>query len=147
MALRLSTGMRNAMMGTSSFKELLDNGILELYSGAQPASADSAETGSKLATITSTSGTGVADGVKFGTAAGPVLGVSAVPWSGICVLAGVAGWFRFRGSGGTAGSSTTEIRMDGNVGISGADLNLTHTNLSLNTTITIPTFDVTQPAE
>lgn len=147
MALRLSTGLRNGMMGTSTLKELLENGTIDIYSGIQPASADSVETGSKLVTISSTSGTAAADGVKFGTAAGVVLGVGAIPWSGLCKLAGIAGYFRFRGSGGTAGSSTVEKRMDGNVGVSGADLNLTHTSLSLNTTITIPVFDITQPAE
>lgn len=147
MALRLSTGLRNGMMGTATIKELLDNGTIDLYSGSQPASGDSVETGSKLATISSTSGTGVADGVKFGTAAGAILGKSAVAWTGLCILAGVAGWFRFRGSGGTAGTSTTEKRLDGSVGVSGADLNLTHTSLTLNATVTITDFDITQPAE
>jgi hypothetical protein len=59
----------------------------------------------------------------------------------------VAGWFRFYGSGGTAGSSNTAIRFDGAVGVSGSDLDLTHTSLTAGATITINAANVTQPAE
>lgn len=69
MALRLSTGLRTAMLGTSGIKELLD-GWVDIYTGSQPLTADLTEPGTKLATISSTSGTGAADGVKFGTMAG-----------------------------------------------------------------------------
>lgn len=152
MALRLSTGLRNALVGTAgdSFGELMNNGWLDIYTGAQPVTADLIETGTKLVTISSTSGTGVADGVKFGTVAAGVLPIGTPAWTGVVGVAGVAGWFRFYGSSGTSGlkgTSSTAYRLDGACGISGAELNLTHTNLAKDSTLTITAADVTQPAE
>ena len=152
MALRLSTGMRTAMAGTNGgIQELLNNGWLEIYSGAQPASADAVETGLMLVKLSSTSGTAVGDGVKFGTSAAGVIGLTTPVWSGVVAVDGqVAGWFRLYGSNGTGGShgtSSTAIRMDGNCGVSGSDLVLKHTNLTIDSILTIKSFNITQPAE
>lgn len=152
MAFRLSTGLRNALVGGSeSFKDLMNNGWLDIYSGAQPLHADYVETGIKLCRISSTSGTSVGDGVKFGTAATGLLPIAATPaWQGTVLAAGVAGWFRFYGSsgtGGVVGTNGTAIRFDGNVGVSGADLVLSHTNLTAASTLTITAANVTMPEE
>lgn len=150
MAIRLSTGARNSLVGTDGkgFGELFNNGVIDIYTGAQPVSADYVETGTKLVRISSTCGTGVDDGVKFGTTGSGVLAIAATPaWAGTCIVGGVAGWFRFYGSGGVAGSSNTAIRFDGAVGVSGSDLDLTHTNLAAGAVITINAANVTQPAE
>lgn len=56
MTLRLSTGARNLLLNGGSFKEAFTGGKLKIYSGAQPASADAAPTGTLLATITDASG-------------------------------------------------------------------------------------------
>lgn len=151
MAFRLSTGLREGLLGTWGFKEIMNNGWLDIFTGSQPASADFTETGTKLIRISSTSGVGVADGCKFGTAGTGVLPIAASPaWTGVVQVAGVAGWFRFYGSSGTGGltgTSGTAIRFDGNVGVSGADLVLSHTNLTLGSTLTINAANITQPAE
>jgi hypothetical protein len=153
MALRLSTGLRDALVGTGgqAFGEIMNNGWLDIYTGSQPAHADYPETGTKLVRISSTSGTGVADGCKFGTAASGVLPIIGTPpWSGVVLASGVAGWFRFYGSsgtGGATGTSGTAIRFDGAVGLAGAQLNLTHTDLTLASTLTITGANVTQPEE
>ena len=151
MALRVSTGMRNALLsgasGSGGLKAILDGGVLDIFTGAQPASADYVETGTKLVRISSTSGVGGTDGLRFGTAAAGIQPLTTPAWTGAVTVAGVAGWFRFYGTGGTAGTSATERRMDGNCGISGADLTLTHTTLSLNSTLTITAANITQPAE
>jgi hypothetical protein len=153
MALRLSTGLRNALLsGTNGgFRELMTNGWLDIYSGAQPASADYTETGTKLVRISSTSGQAATDGCKFSTAAAAgVLGISTPVWSGAVQVAGVAGWFRFYGSsgtGGATGTSGTAHRFDGACGLSGADLVLTHTTLAADSTLTVTAANITQPAE
>ena len=151
MALRLSTGLRSALLGDNGgFKELLNNGWLDIYTGTQPASADSVETGTKLVRVSSTSGQASTDGLKFGTAASGVLPLSSVAWTGVVQVAGIAGWFRYYGSSGTGGKTGTDgtaIRFDGNCGVSGADLVLSHTSLALASTLTISTFNITQPAE
>jgi len=159
MAIRLSTGIRTAMLsaggvgtgGTGGLKTLLGGGVLDIFTGSQPASADYIETGTKLVRISSTSGvmyggTG-ADGLKFGTAAAGVLGRTVPAWTGSVIVTGVAGWFRFYGTTGTSGTSATTWRFDGGVGVSGADLNLSHTDLVLDSVLTLSTFNITQPAE
>lgn len=152
MALRLSTGLRTAMIGTggNSFGLLMNNGWLDIFTGSQPASADYVETGTKLARISSTSGILPADGCKFGTAATGLLPIGTPAWTGVVQVAGVAGWFRFYGSSGTGGATGTNgtaYRFDGGCGLTGADLELTHTNLALGSTLTISTANVTEPAE
>jgi hypothetical protein len=52
MALRYSTGLRNFMAGIGSYKRAFQNGRIEIYSGAQPSTADAAVTGTLLCTIT-----------------------------------------------------------------------------------------------
>lgn len=152
MALRLSTGLRNALMGTDGkgFGEVMNGGFIHIYTGAQPLSADYVETGTKLAIISSTSGTRPEDGVTFGATASGVLTIGSTPWTGVILATGVAGWFRFcasSGTGGYVGTSGTAIRFDGAVGIAGADLNLTHTSLTEAATITLTAANITQPAE
>jgi hypothetical protein len=136
-ALRISTGLRNSLLGTNGgFKELMNNGWLDIYTGSQPTSANYVETGTKLCRISSTSG--------------GVLPLTTPQWTGLVSVAGVAGWFRYYGSsgtGGATGTSGTGLRFDGNCGVSGADLVLTHTSLALDSTLTVKTFSVTQPAE
>jgi hypothetical protein len=145
-AVRLSTGMRNGMVGTKGIAEMFNGGFMKIYTGGQPASADYAETGTLLATIGTTSGTGANDGLVFGTAGGGAIPKSVSVWSGVIGAAGVAGWFRLYGTAGTTGTSASEVRMDGNVGVSGSDLVLANTSLTLNATLTIDTATFTQPA-
>jgi len=96
--------------------------------------------------ISSTSGVGVSDGLRFGTAANGVLPLTTPAWSGSVITDGVAGWFRFYGTGATSGTSANEKRFDGAVGVSGSDLNLSHTSLVASTVLTITAFNVTEPA-
>ena len=53
MTLRYSTGARDFLAADGSFKDMFQNGKIEIYTGAQPASADAAVTGTLLCTITS----------------------------------------------------------------------------------------------
>jgi hypothetical protein len=149
MAIRLSTGARNKLVGTDGqgFGELFNNGVLDIFTGAQPVSANHVETGTKLVRISSTSGTAAEDGLKFGTTGDGTLTIGTPAWTGVILVDGVAGWFRFYGSGGVTGTSGTAIRFDGAVGVSGSDLDLTHTNLAKDATLTIKSGTVIQPAE
>jgi hypothetical protein len=143
--------MRNALLGgaggTAGLKSILNGGVLDIFTGSQPASADYVETGTKLVRISSTSGTTVNDGLRFGTASEGIIPLTNPAWTGSVSVAGVAGWFRFYGTTGTSGTSATTWRFDGAVGVSGADLNLSHTNLALSSVLTITGFNITQPAE
>lgn len=56
MTVRLSTGVRNALAGGMGFAALFNRGVLNIYTGTQPATADSAVTGTLLGQATIASG-------------------------------------------------------------------------------------------
>ncbi|MCR4302145.1 MAG: hypothetical protein NUV51_11080 [Sulfuricaulis sp.] len=57
MTLRYSPAVQNAIAVNGSWKDVMDNGSIEIYSGSQPATPDLAPTGNLLVTITASSGT------------------------------------------------------------------------------------------
>lgn len=57
MAERLSTGLRNFLAQHGSLKKAFEGGVLKIYSGSQPSSADSAVSGTLLCTVSLSSGT------------------------------------------------------------------------------------------
>lgn len=58
MTFRLSTGARNGLVGSMGLLGMFNRGIIKVFTGAQPSSADAAETGTLLGTV-STSGSAV----------------------------------------------------------------------------------------
>lgn len=56
MTARFSTGLRNAVASGGGYKDALQGGKIEIYTGSQPTTADDAPTGTLLVTITDTSG-------------------------------------------------------------------------------------------
>jgi len=143
--------MRNGLLGTDDLKGLFTDGVLRIYSGIQPTSADDAETGTLLCEITVSSGVftpGSPDnGLEFGApAAGTISKASGEVWSGVATATGTAGWFRFYANARTTGASTTAARFDGSVSTSGAQLNMSSTAITAGATTTIDSFAVTLPA-
>jgi hypothetical protein len=67
MTMRLSTGLRNFLNKQGSVAGALRNGRIEIYSGAQPTSADAAVTGTLLCTITGNSGAPTNEVLATGT--------------------------------------------------------------------------------
>lgn len=61
MALRLSDGLRNHLMDIGSFKQAFSGGKLRIFSGAQPANANAAETGTLLVEIVAADGAWTAE--------------------------------------------------------------------------------------
>jgi hypothetical protein len=57
MAWKISTALRNAMLEMGSFKKVMSNCIIKVYSGGQPATAELAPTGTLLCTYSDASGT------------------------------------------------------------------------------------------
>lgn len=140
MAFRRSMGLRNNLLdGTQGFNTLMNGGHIAIYSGAQPSSPEYPETGVLLANL----GT-VGTGLHFGTAATGVVDKNHGVWDGTCSVAGVAGWFRFYGTTGFAGtdSAGTAVRFDGAIGSVTGDLLLTPTNLAVNAPIIIDSLAV-----
>jgi hypothetical protein len=139
MALKLSTGLRTKILGTNSLKALLDGGCLKIYTGAQPATPETTESGSLLVTISATtSGTGA---LTWGTSASGSIPKNASQWSGTCGTAGVAGWFRCYDQYVMTGADAagTGVRFDGDIGTVTGDLKLSSTTLAVNVPVIIDT--------
>jgi len=151
MALRRSTGLRNKMLHDNDVLSLFANGTIRVYSGAQPSSPDGAESGDLLLEITQSSSPftpgSTHNGINFGSPA--VAGVlskdAGEVWSGTGEATGTAGWFRHYDNDATTGSSTTAVRLDGNISTSGAELNMSSTSIATGATDTIDTYSITLP--
>lgn len=140
MALRRSTGFRNKLLDTGSWKDIMALCKINIYSGTRPASADDAiPAGSVLlATITVDGG---ATGLSWDAAAanGELLKSQAENWQEDSILAtGTAGFFRiYEASDTPADASTTNARADGTIGTSGADMNLSSVNFTQGAPLTL----------
>lgn len=146
MALRLSTGLINALADTASLKGAMNLCFIDIYTGAQPSSANAAFTGTLLATISNNS---TATGLTWGpTATAGVLSKTvAETWSGIASNAGQAGWFRIRLTGDAGGTDvSTYKRIDGNIGTSGADLNVGSLVVAVSAPFLVSAAAITIPA-
>jgi len=143
MSLKLSTGLRDGMLDTSPFKTLLDASRVKIYSGSPPATADEAE-GTLLVSI----GSAHADTHChfLAAAVSGVLSKDANVWSGVAGAGGTASYFRLVVNTDTGVLSTSEIRLQGTVGTSGADINMSSVTIVSGATQTIDTWDLTMPA-
>ena len=148
--IRLSTKLRDNLAGTTGFASTFANGVIEIYTGAQPATADAAVTGTLLGTVTLNSGAftpgSPTNGLTFAAAAGGVVSKSGV-WSFNGIAAGTAGWFRLKGNAVDAGGVSSVLpRLDGSIAVSGADMNLSNIAIAVSSPNTIDAFTWTQPA-
>ena len=151
MTVRISTQLRNNLAGTTGFASTFANGVIEIYTGTQPTTADAAVTGTLLGTVTLNSGAftpGTAtNGLTFAAAASGAVSKSGT-WSFNGVAAGTAGWFRLKGNAlDNDALSTTLPRLDGSVAVSGADMNLSNITIAIGAPNTIDSFTYTQPAQ
>lgn len=126
--MKRSTGFRNAMLSTGAIPAL--NGkVIKLYSGPVPASADEAlpSTALLLATITVNDG---GTGLTFATpAGGQVTKSTSEVWSGTVTANGTASFFRMEDAADSGAASTTAVRIQGTIGLDGADMNFGTTAL------------------
>ena len=144
MSLKVSTGLRSKMLDTGPLKTIMALGFIKLYSGAEPANADAAITGTLLSTI-SVNSTGT--GLSFDTAAVAAV-LSKAPaevWSGTNAAGGTATYYRHVAAGDDGALSTTQARIQGTVGTVGAELNLSSVILANGATQTIDYYSVALP--
>lgn len=132
--MKISTAARNTL--ADALDNLINTGAgtatLTIYSGSQPANPNTALSGNTaLATFNLAN-------PAFGTAASGAIALSGVPLSDAADATGTATFFRIVDRGGAA-------VVDGTVGTSGADLNLTTTSISTGVTVEITSLTITMP--
>jgi hypothetical protein len=96
---------------------------------------------------TETDEEGREDTLWFGLPDGGAMPKSSDTWSGVIATSGVAGYFRIVRSDDDGTLSTTQVRAQGAVATSGAELNLSSTSLVAGTTLTIDNYSISLPAE
>ena len=127
MALAYSTTLRNAMLDAIT-TAVGNAGLLRIYDGSRPASGGAATT--LLAELTC--GTPFAAGAAAG-----VLTLGSITQDASANASGTATWFRIVTSGGT-------FVIDGNVGTSGSDLNLTTTSITSGQPVSVTSWTITE---
>lgn len=145
MSLKVSTGLRNKMLDTSPLRTALNLGFLKLYSGTVPASADDALGAAVLLVTISVTGGGTGLTFEAAAVAGILSKESTEVWQGTIGVSGTPTFFRFVAPGDTGALSTTESRLQGSVGVLGADLNLSSVSLLASSVQTINHFNVALP--
>lgn len=131
MALGYTVALRNTKLDaiTTAIDAGPAAGTLEIRSGARPANADAAVTGTQLALLTFSDPSAAA-------ASGGVLTANAISDDTSADATGTASWFRVEDSNGNA-------VMDGDVGTSGSDLNLNSVSITAGGTVSITSFVIT----
>lgn len=126
MALTVSAAAAQAMAAALA-TDLGSAATIEIRTGTKPATPETAASGTLLATVAITG--------SFTASGGSI--TAADPASVTVAASGTAGHFRVKTSGGTA-------KIDGTVGTSGADMNLSTVSLVAGGTVDlgVPTFTV-----
>lgn len=133
MAIRLSAASRNAAVDAIAARPNAGGaGVIEIRSGAQPATADDAATGTLLATIPLAA-------TAYGAAANGTAALAGTPRQATGLAAGTAGWFRVKSGGGAT-------VFDGSVGTAGADLLLNTTTVSVGVAVEVTALPIVMPA-
>lgn len=127
MALAYATTLRNTMLDAIT-TAAGNAALLRIYDGSRPATGGTATT--LLAELTC--GTPFAAGASSG-----VLTLGSITQDASANASGTATWFRIVTSGGT-------FVLDGNVGTSGSDLNLTTTSIVSGQPVSVTSFTITE---
>lgn len=142
-----------AARGGGSVDELFRNGVIRIYSGSQPSTADAAETGTLLLEVTESDGAfaagAPANGLNFdgeAAASGLLTKESSETWQGTGAADGTAGWFRFYDNAYVTGASTTAVRFDGSCATSGGQLTMSSTAIVSGVVTTLDSAAITLPA-
>lgn len=145
MTFHVSTGLRNKMLDTGSFRTTMNLGFIKIYNGTVPATADAALSGNTLLCVISNNSSGTGLTMDTNAAAGVLAKAVAEVWSGVNVATGTATFFRHVAVGDDGTLSITQDRTQGSVATFGAELNLTSTTLTNGATQTIDFYVASLP--
>jgi len=152
MAVRFSTGLRDDILGSVGLSASLNDGVIHIYSGAQPATADSAISGVLLGTVTIDGGAFVpgtpTNGLSFDAPnTGVIAKAAAENWKFNGIVDGTAGWFRFVGNAtDDTLASATLPRIDGSIAKTGGDMTLSNTAIVAAAPNTVDIFELAMAA-
>jgi hypothetical protein len=128
--MKTSIAARNAAL--DALGALANSGYIRIYSGSQPATPETAASGTLLAELRF-------NATAFGAAASGVLTANAITSDATADATNTAGYYRALKSDGTT------ALWDGSVSTSGADLNLNSTAIQSGASVSISALTYTLP--
>lgn len=128
---KLSNSQRSALLDGA--RANYNSGYILIYTGTQPATPDTALSGQTLLAQLRFNAT------AWGVASNGVATANAITGDSSADNTGTATWFRMLQSDGTT------VIADGEVGTSGADLNLNSVSIQAGATVNITSMTLTQP--
>ena len=154
MAVRTSTGYEAMILGPASFDSIFHNGVIEIRSEEQPASADMPAAGLLLGRVTVNGGPwsagNPANGLRFSRGGRFAMKNLSQRWVITGIATGIARSFRLLPNAADPNTeSQTHPRIDGAVGLVDApgdiQLYLPSLNFSPSTSIELPSWWFSQP--
>lgn len=143
--LLVSTGFKTAILGRSAFADIFNGGVMHVYSGGRPLTADApAPEAYRIGTIDRLQFDGGLQFAQTGAFIGIPLGHL---WGLQPSATALAVWFRLVAPGDTNSANFVETRMDGDVGTLAApkELVLLDPQLTVGTVTPIDSFLFTFP--
>jgi hypothetical protein len=125
MSIQISGALRDSLLVSGSLRSAINGFYIRIYNGTPPTLPEDSVAGNVLlCTITNN---GSATGLTFETSVtdGMLTKTASEVWSGTCGATGTATFYRLVSSSDTGLSSSSAIRVQGSVGVAGADLNVT----------------------
>lgn len=145
--IKLSTGLRESLAITGSLKRSLDGGLIRIYTGPVPASADAALGGASLINEISVSGDGTPVTWEATAPGGVLVKNVGETWIGENLASGNPTFFRYVLSGDAGGSSTSAIRFQGSAGALGSDMFISTLPLVEGAPLSFSVFQITVPEQ
>jgi len=116
------------------------------YPGVDLTITEDTSTGGLTVTVGAAVAAVAVNTLKLAAPAAGVISKNTDTWSGVGLVAGTASHFRLVTSSDANTDNTTDLRIQGTVSTSGADLNMSNINITVGPTVTIDTFALTEPA-
>ena len=135
-----------------ALRDIFRGGTMHIYNQNMPADADTTEGATCLVKLTNggSTFTGSGDyenGLFFGEVSSFVIGIlSGQTWTGTGLADGTAAWFRMYDNAYTTGASTTAVRMDGDINLAGAALEVNNTTVTTGQPYSLQSANLTIPA-
>jgi hypothetical protein len=134
---------------SKGLKDIFKNHVIRVYSGAAPATADEAESGTLLLKITKQNGAFTpgtpTNGLNFNAIVAGVMSKNSDIHSGEGLADGTAGYYRVYDNGEITGASSSAKRAQGTVGLSSTDFLMSSTTITTSATTTLGTHNITLP--
>jgi len=157
MAFKISTGLRNYLMGSGDdFATGMSGVYIRIYGSATsqaaadaliPATADASIGSATLLCTVSVDGGATGGTFSATPSSGVITKTVSETWKGTNVASGYASFYRLSAVADTGASSTTERRCQGTVGTLGTDLIIANAYMTSGVEQPINNFSIGMPAE